>query len=92
MTKKQTTIVFLITATIANILLILILLVLFTVAGGLIFKENLGTALPFLFLGAIIAGIFIYQKAVKFVIRKFKTKWSRCFRTTDAGRATENNQ
>ena len=71
MTKKQTTIVFLITATIANILLILILLVLFTVAGGLIFKENLGTALPFLFLGAIIAGIFIYQKTVKFVIRKF---------------------
>ena len=70
MTKKQTTIVFLITATIANILLILILLVLFTVAGGFIFQESLGTALPFLFLGAIISGIFIYQKAVKFVIRK----------------------
>lgn len=71
MTKKQTTVVFIAVATAANIVLTLILLVLFTVLGGLIFKEKLGTALPFLFIATIIAGIFIYQKGAKFVIKKF---------------------
>jgi len=72
MTKKQTTLVFLLVATLANIVLILALLVLFTVLGGLILKEKTGTALPFLFTAAIIAGIFIYRKAIKFIIKKFK--------------------
>lgn len=71
MTKKQTTLVFLLAATIANIILILALLILFTIGGGLLFKEKLGTALPFLFVAAIIAGMVIYQKAVKFIVKKF---------------------
>ncbi|MGI5173181.1 leader peptide processing enzyme [Treponema sp. OMZ 840] len=72
MTKKQTTLVFLITATLANIVLVLGLLILFTVLGGLIFKDRLGTAMPFLFAGAILTGIFIYQKAIKVIVKKFR--------------------
>ncbi|WP_428770433.1 leader peptide processing enzyme [Treponema sp. HNW] len=71
MTKKQTTLVFLLVATLANIVLILALLILFTIGGGFLFKEKLGTALPFLFIAALVAGILIYQKAVKFIVKKF---------------------
>lgn len=83
MTKKQNTLVFLLVATIANIVLILALLILFTIGGGFLFKEKIGTALPFLFIAAIIAGMMIYQKAVKFVVKKFnlEEKMDPLFRT-----------
>ena len=58
MTKKQTTLVFLLAAT-------------FTIVGGLLFKERIGTALPLLFIAALIAGMVIYQKTVKFIVKKF---------------------
>ena len=71
MTKKQTTLVFLLVATLANIVFILTLLILFTIGGGLLFKEKIATALPFLFIAAVITGMVIYQKVVKFIIKKF---------------------
>ena len=71
MTKKQTTLVFLLAATLANIVCILALLILFTIVGGLLFKERIGTALPFLFIAALITGMVIYQKAVKFIVKRF---------------------
>ncbi len=71
MTKKQNTVLFLVLGTLANIILTIILIVLFTLIGGLILKENIGMALPFIFILAIIVGMVIYQKVTKIVIRKY---------------------
>jgi len=72
MTKKQNTLVFILVGTVCNILLTLILIIIFTLVGGVILKENLGTALPFLFIAALILGMFLYQKIANFFIKKLK--------------------
>lgn len=71
MTKKQNTLVFIIAATIFNILLTLVLLLLLTIGALLIFKEKISVILPFLFIFAIILGFILYQKITKIVIKKF---------------------
>lgn len=71
MTKKQNTLVFILVGTLGNILLTFILIVILTLLGGLLFKENVGTALPFIFIAALIGGMFLYQKIANRIIKKF---------------------
>ncbi len=71
MTKTQNTVLFLILGTLANIIVTIMLIVLFTVLAGFVLKENIGPALPVIFILAVVAGMVIYQKTTKFIIAKY---------------------
>ncbi|MFI3257709.1 MAG: leader peptide processing enzyme [Spirochaetales bacterium] len=71
MTKKQNTILFIVLGTVANIILTLVLITVAIILCSLIFKENAGTIIPFVFVVALIGGMFIYQKLANIVIKKF---------------------
>ncbi len=71
MTKTQNTILFLILGTLANIVLTVMLIIILTILGGFILKENLGTALPVIFILAVIGGMLIYQKSIKVILNKY---------------------
>ncbi len=74
MTNKQRTVIFILAGTAASVLITLILVVGLLLAVIYFLKDNpetIGKVFPAVFLTAIIAGMFIYQKLVKFVISKF---------------------
>ncbi len=72
MTKNQTTILFLVLGTLANIVITIVLILVLTLLAGLLLKDNAGPVLPFIFVLAVIGGIFIYQKIMKKVMNKYK--------------------
>ncbi|HPX25807.1 MAG TPA: leader peptide processing enzyme [Treponemataceae bacterium] len=75
MTNKQRTIIFILAGTVVSVLITLILVVVFFLGTIYFLKDNpetVGRVFPFVFLAAIVLGMFIYQKIVKFVITKFK--------------------
>lgn len=71
MTKKQNTAVFLIVGTIANIVLILLLLAVLSLLAVFILRENTPMALPVVFIAAIGFGVVIYNKLLGIVIKKW---------------------
>ncbi len=71
MTKKQNTVLFILLGTIGNILITVFFLVLFTILGGLILKDNLAMMIPFIFLLAVVLGMIIYQKIATLIIKKW---------------------
>jgi hypothetical protein len=71
MTKKQNTILFIILGTVANVIISMTLITVLLVAAMLIFKENSVYALPFLVIGGIVLGMFVYKKLTTLVVTKF---------------------
>lgn len=74
MTNKQRSIIFIIAGTLVSVIITLILVIgLFVVTIYLLkdAPDNIGKVFPFVFITAIVLGMFIYQKLVKFVIKKF---------------------
>ncbi len=71
MTKKQNTVLFILIGTLSNIVLTVLLIIVLTVLGGIVLQENLGAALPFIFIIAVIGGMIIYQKLTKIIVTKF---------------------
>ena len=75
MTNKQRTIIFILAGTVVSVLITLILVVVFFLGTIYLLKDNpetVGRVFPFVFITAIVLGMFIYQKLVKVVITKFK--------------------
>lgn len=75
MTNKQRTVIFILAGTLVSVLITLILVVVFFLGTIYFLKDspdNIGKVFPFIFLAAIVLGMFLYQKIVKFVITKFK--------------------
>jgi hypothetical protein len=71
MNKKVNTLLFVLGATVANVLItILVFLLLLVVCGRLLPPDVSGRALPFVFIGAIAASFFIYNKILKVVTNK----------------------
>lgn len=74
MTNKQRSIIFILAGTVVSVIITLILMVgLFATTFYLLkdAPDNIGKVFPFVFITSILLGMFIYQKIVKFVIKKF---------------------
>ena len=75
MNKKVNTVLFLLGATVFNLLIMLILIVLFFVLISVIFKDPLNSSMGVIlvilvFVGSIAASFFIYGRLVKWLSRK----------------------
>lgn len=75
MNKKVNTVLFLLGATVFNLLLMFILIVLFLVLISVVFRDSLGPNLISImmivvFIGSIAASFFIYGRIVKWLNRK----------------------
>ena len=75
MNKKTNTIIFMLAATVANIIItivcFLVLLVLYSkIVFPLLPEESITWALPVMFVFSIIASIFIYRLLIKFMMKK----------------------
>lgn len=70
MTKKQTTVVFILVSTVANIVIVLAILLLLVVATLLLFKENGMMAMPVVFMVALLVGSIVSQKLMNFAFEK----------------------
>ena len=75
MNKKANTVLFLLGATVFNLLLMFILIVLFLVLISVVFRDSLGPNLISImmivvFVGSIAASFFIYSRVVKWLSRK----------------------
>ena len=75
MNKKANTVLFLLGATVFNLLLMFILIILFLVLISVVFRDSLGPNLISImmivvFVGSIAASFFIYSRVVKWLSRK----------------------
>lgn len=75
MNKKANTVLFVLGATVFNLLLMFILIVLFLVLISVVFRDSLGPNLISImmivvFVGSIAASFFIYSRVVKWLYRK----------------------
>ena len=75
MNKKANTVLFLLGATVFNLLVMFILIVLFIVLMSVVFRDSLGPNLISIlmivvFIGSIAASFFIYGRVVKWLSRK----------------------
>jgi fumarate reductase subunit D len=71
MNKKVNTLLFVLGATVLNILItIIIFIVLFFACVGLLPEDVAGNALPFIFIAALVASFFIYNAVLKIVTKK----------------------
>jgi hypothetical protein len=71
MNKKVNTLLFILGATAANILItILVFILLFAVCVRLLPPDIFSGVLPFAFIGALAASFFIYNKVLKIVTKK----------------------
>jgi hypothetical protein len=71
MTKKQNTIVFILLGTLANVIISMAIITGLLVVSMLTLKERSVYALPFLVIGGIILGMFVYKKLTTLVVTKF---------------------
>ena len=75
MTKKQNTLIFMLCATLVNLLLIFGITALLLFICILLFKNNerfLGQAVPFMLIFGIVISMIIYNKLAGWVIKKYK--------------------
>ena len=75
MNKKANTVLFVLGATVFNLLLMFILIILFLVLISVVFRDSLGPNLISImmivvFVGSIAASFFIYSRVVKWLSRK----------------------
>ena len=75
MNKKVNTVLFLLGATVFNLLVIFILIVLFLVLISVVFRESLNPtvlsiSMKLVFIGSIAASFFIYGRVVKWLQRR----------------------
>ena len=75
MNKKVNTVLFLLGATVFNLLVIFILIVLFLVLISVVFRESLNPtvlsiSMTLVFIGSIAASFFIYGRVVKWLQRR----------------------
>lgn len=74
MTKKQRTLLFILGGTVVSVFITLLLVFLFFLGTIYFLKDSpeaVGKVFPFIFISAVILGMIIYQKLVKFVIVKY---------------------
>jgi uncharacterized membrane protein len=71
MTKKQNTILFIILGTLVNVIISLALITVLLVLAVLFLKENTVYVLPFLVIGGMFLGMFIYKKLASVVVARF---------------------
>jgi uncharacterized membrane protein len=69
--KKRNTILFIIAGTLLNVFISLFLIVVLLLIAYLILKENVAMTIPFVFIGAVILGMIIYQKLANWIIKKW---------------------
>jgi hypothetical protein len=73
MNKKVNTLLFVLGATAANILItILVFILLFVICVRLLPADTLAGVLPFVFIAALAASFFIYNRILKIVTNKFE--------------------
>ena len=75
MNKKVNTVLFVLGATVFNLLLMFVLIVLFLVLISVVFRGSLNPTvlsilMIFVFVGSIVASFFIYSRVVKWLSRK----------------------
>jgi hypothetical protein len=71
MNKKVNTLLFVLGATVFNILITILLFVaLFFACVGLLPENIAGNALPFIFIAALVASFFLYNAILKIVTKK----------------------
>jgi drug/metabolite transporter (DMT)-like permease len=71
MNRKVNTLLFVLGATVFNILItVIVFVILFFVCIRLLPENVAGNALPFIFIGALIASFFLYNKILKIVTAK----------------------